>query len=471
MKTVIVDPLTRVSGLLRIEIDIKGDKVKDARVIGNQFRGFERMFQDRPPFDIIRLAPRICGICSTHHALVATLAIEDSMKVIPDFNGKLVRDITNAFEFLQNEIRHIYFFVMPDYVKVISINPLFKTSDNKDNDYRLTDIQTKIINEHYLEAIKYSREAHKAIAVLSGKAPHCHGIWVGGTTTKIDIQQFEEVKYIISGIKDFVINKLIPDVQLISKVYSDYFSIGRGHGNLMSFGLFNEYDNPIKYSIPKVMINNVESDLNIKNINESIKSTWVVSKSENLIPGVNQPAMGFAYKEGAYSWINSPRYLGYPIEVGALARMTLAGKYKNGISVMDRIVAKSLEAKNICEIIEELISLLKLEDAEQKIWQEPVNADGVGIYEAERGSLGHWISIKNSKVSNYTVITPSAWNLSPMDGNGVKGTVEQALIGTNIKNNLAPVEIGRIVRSFDPCSNCAAHVISDKYKTMDIKIL
>lgn len=471
MSKIVIDPLTRISGVLGIEVNIEKNSIVDAKVIGNQFMGFELMFKDRPPFDIIRLAPRICGICSTHHAVVSTLAIENAMKVTPDFNGKVVRDITNAFEFLQNHIRHIYFFVMPDYVKMINVNPLFKTREDEYVDYRLSEADTELIESNYLEAIKFSREAHKAIAVLSGKAPHCHGIWIGGTTTNMDIPKFEAIKYKISEIKSFIVNKLIPDVQLISSMYKEYFTIGKGHGNLMTYGIFDEYNAPIKYSSPKVRINNIDSNLDINNITESIKSTWIASDSEKLIPGVTYPLKGDVLKENAYSWINAPRYNKNSIEVGALARMTLAGKYNNGISVMDRIVAKSLEAKEVCEVIEGLIGLLKLGDAVQKEWSVPVKANGIGIIEAERGSLGHWISIENSKISNYTVITPSAWNLSPMDENGVKGTVEQALIGTEIQNPLAPVEVGRIVRSFDPCSNCAAHIISDRYKAIDIKII
>lgn len=151
--------------------------------------------------------------------------------------------------------------------------------------------------------------------------------------------------------------------------------------------------------------------------------------------------------------------------------MTLAKEYTKGISVMDRIVAKSFEAKKMCNIIEGLISLLNLKNAFQKEWIIPKKSEGIGIIEAERGSLGHWIYINDSKVYNYTVITPSAWNLSPMDNKGIKGTVEQALIGMEIENTLSPVEIGRVVRSFDPCSNCAAHVVSDKYKQLYIKIV
>ena len=471
MTRIVIDPVSRVSGLLNVEVEVKNDRIISAKSSGSQFRGFEKMFQGRHPLDIIRLSPRVCGICSTHHAIASTLALEDALKVNPDNNGKVVRDIANGFELLQNYIRHIYFFVIPDYVKVVSVNPLYKTISSKEADYRLSKEETNAINTHYVDAIQYSREAHRGVAILAGKVPHCHGIFVGGTTTKIDIQQIEGVRYCINSISDFVENKLIQDVFTIAKSYSDYFKIGKGTGNLMSFGLYWDYKSPIKYSKPSTLINDKIEDLEINNITESIKNTWADNKNDELIPGVSEPAEPNAYKEGAYTWVNAPRYKGYAMEVGALARMILSGEYNGGVSTMDRIVAKALEAKRVCEIIKQLIEFLRLGNPHQKQWEIPNTAKGIGLTEAERGSLGHWIYIDNKKVANYTLIPPSSWNLSPTDGNGIRGTVEEALIGTNINNIKNPVEIGRIVRSFDPCLNCAAHVVSDKYETIKINII
>ncbi|WP_252225519.1 nickel-dependent hydrogenase large subunit [Clostridium sp. ZBS2] len=471
MTKIIIDPITRVSGLLSIEVEIENNKIIDAKSSGSQFRGFEQIFQGRSPLDIIYLAPRICGICSTHHTMAATLALEDAMKVTPDFNGKIVRDIANGFELLQNYLRHIYLFVFPDYVDILHLNPLYKTESAKQADYRLSKADTDRINSDYLEAVKYSREAHRGVAELAGKVPHCHGIFVGGTTTNINIQQIENIKYSINVISSFVEEKLIPDVYRISEVYNDYFKIGKGHGNLMCYELYNDYSPPIKYCAPGVIINGVKETFDINNITESVAKTWANGTSETIIPGLDEPAKPNAYKENAYSWINAPRYNGHAMEVGALARMTLNGGYSGGISTMDRIAAKSLEAKRICETIKVLIEMLKLGKAYQKEWEMPEKAKGIGLIEAERGALGHWLSIDKKLVSNYTLIPPSAWNLSPEDSKGIKGTAEQALIGTQINDIKYPVEIGRIVRSFDPCLNCAAHIVSDRYEPFNINIV
>ena len=159
------------------------------------------------------------------------------------------------------------------------------------------------------------------------------------------------------------------------------------------------------------------------------------------------------------------------MEVGALARMTLSGNYSRGISVMDRIVAKAYEAEKVCNILSELLAILKIGKADQKVWQVPETGKGMELIEAERGAVGYWLTIENKKVKNYTILPPSTWNMSPTDQQGVKGTVEQALIGTEINNIKEPVEVGRIVRSFDPCLNCAAHIISDRYKPLTIEII
>lgn len=471
MSTIIIDPITRVSGLLKIEVDIEKNKVIDARACGNQFRGFEKMYKGRPALDIISLAPRLCGICSTHHSLTCVLALEDAMKVKPDFNGMVARDIANGFEFLQNHIRQIYLFAMPDYIDTSDINPLYKTESPKASDYRIPNDKVLKIREHYVEAIKHSRNAHRAIAVLAGKAPHCHGIFIGGITTKIDIPQIEDIKYIIATIKEFIDTKMIADINILAHYYKEYYSIGRGYGNFMDYGLYSKYDSPIKYSSSSVLIDGVKENIDLELIKTDITNSWLESENSELIPGISSPPSANAYKPKGYSWVTAPRYKGYAVEGGPLARMILNGYYTGGVSTMDRLVARVLEARKICESIEGLIEMLKIGEPYQEEWVVPSDAKGIGLTAAARGCLGHWLEIKNGMIENYTIIPPSNWNLCPKDKNGVNGPLEKALIGTEIEDEKNPVEIGRIVRSFDPCLNCAAHITSDKYNPIDITII
>lgn len=201
---------------------------------------------------------------------------------------------------------------------------------------------------------------------MAGKVPHADGIWIGGITTDIDIQQIESIKYSISIIKEFINNNLIEDIEIISNKYSDYYKIGSGYGNLISYGLYNDYGKNIKYVDSGVRINGYNNEFDIKNITRDINNSWMRAKDNILTPGISSPPDPDPLKPNGYSWVDAPRYNGFAMEVGALARMTLSGKYNKGISVMDRIVAKAYEAKVICEIIEKLIGILKLGKANQK---------------------------------------------------------------------------------------------------------
>ncbi|OGO84855.1 MAG: Ni/Fe hydrogenase [Clostridiales bacterium GWE2_32_10] len=467
MEKIVINPLTRISGFLEIEVTIDNHKIIDAKSSGMMYRGFEKMLQGRPPLDAIYFTERICGICSTAHSVASAHGLEDALKVIPTPNDEMVRQIIHGCEFLQNHLRHFYQYTFPDYVNGPQINPLYKESQG---DYRLPENLNKTLSIHYLKSIEYSRSAHKMLAILGGKAPHNHGVFVGGVTVNMNADKFIELKSILSSIKAFINNIMVPDVNIIAEYYKDYFENGKGFENLMSYGVYNQYiDKPFKYVEPGVLINNKRYKFDKDKITENIYHAWYIADEVNIKPEEGYVESDVSKKDG-YSFIKAPRYAGYGVEVGPLARMYLSGEYTRGISTMDRTIARVLEVSKICNILEHLLKKIKLEPTSQKIYEVPEQAKGIGLIDTTRGSLGHWIAIGDKKIKNYTIITPSAWNLSPTDSNGVKGVVEKALMGTYVKNEQNPVEIGRIVRSFDPCVSCATHITSDRYKDISIKI-
>lgn len=465
--SVIINPITRISGFLEIEVKIEDSVVVDARSSGVLYRGFEKMLYGRQPLDAIYFTERICGICSTAHSIASTLALEAALKVIPDSNSKLLRDITHAYEFIQNHIRHFYQFVVPDYITGSSITPLFPISHN---DFRLPENLNTEIGRHYVESFEYSRAAHEMIAVLGAKAPHNHGIFVGGITCSIDSMKIIKLKSLLASIKDFVNDKMLKDTYIIADYYSDYFNNGSGYKNLMTYGLFDYQDTAVSYVKPGVLINGNRYPFNPDKITEDVCYSWYESTPSDKVPYLAPPDTDIK-KKNAYSFIKAPRYAGSPMEVGPLARMYLSGEYTRGISTMDRIIARTLEVKKIIDIIEKILDRVKIKPSNQRIYNIPEEAYGVGLTDTTRGSLGHWLAIKEQKILNYDIITPSTWNLSPMDSNGAKGTIEKALIGTYIKDTSMPVEIGRIVRSFDPCVSCATHVVSNRFSDVEINIL
>ncbi len=462
-----INPLTRISGFLQIQVEVEKNQIIDAKSSGMLFRGFEKMLRGRPPIDAIYFTQRICGICSTAHAMASTLGLEDILDVSPNKNDEMLRDYMHGCEFIQNHIRHFYQYTLPDYVRGPEIKPLYTTN----NDYRLPENLNRKLAQHYLESIEYSRLAHEMLAVLGGKVPHSHGIFVGGVTVNYDASKFIKIKSILKSIKDFVITRMIPDVYTISEYYKDYFENGVGYKNLMTYGVFDTYiEKELYYVGPGVFLNGKRQELDTSKITEDIHYSWYEANQVEQDPS-EVTIDENVYKEGAYSWVKAPRYKGYSMEVGPLARMWLSGLYTRGISTMDRTIARTLEIKRIIEILEGFLERIETIPTVQGRYEFRDSGYGKGLIDTTRGALGHWIGIKEKVIKNYGIITPTTWNTSPMDSKGLKGVIEEALMGTRIQDVKNPVEIGRIVRSFDPCISCATHVQSDQYSPFEIRVV
>lgn len=443
-----IDPITRISGFLEIRAEAEDNTIVSAKAKGLLFRGFETMLKGRSPFDAIYFNERICGICSAAHSYASALAVENALGIAVPENDRMLRDIIHGFEYIQNHLRQFYLFAVPDYVKI----PGITIADNPDNkDYRLTGGLTKQIGEHYTSAIKLSMLAHEGQAVLGGKAPHNHGIFVGGVSTSIDAYKLEKVKSVIRQLLDFVSNAMTKDVAVIAEYYPDYFEKGISYPNFMSYGAFNYEDAAISYVKPGILMDNTFYELNPDLITEQIKYSWFQPDMEN-----NQVDLS---KADAYTFIKAPRYAGYPMEVGPLARQLISGEYKGGHSCMDRNIARVRETEKVLNIMQSLADKVLLAANAEGRYEIPKTAFGMGLIDTTRGSLGDWIQIDHQVIQYYNIVTPSMWNLSPKDEAGNPGVIEKALIGTVLENAEEPVEIGRIVRSFDPCVSCATHFI------------
>ncbi len=264
---------------------------------------------------------------------------------------------------------------------------------------------------------------------------------------------------------------MIPDVYAIADYYKEYFSVGGGYGNLLSFGCFDGYKElGTLYLDHLVYTDGITSIFSPENITEEIDYAWY-KEEENINKPYEDNQDDDMSKPGAYSWVKAPRYNNLPFETGPLARQWLTGEYRNGISTMDRTIAKVLEARKIVAIINTLLENLIPDVSVQGKYSIPDIAIGKGLVDTTRGALGHWLKVDNQVISFYQLITPSAWNLSTRSSNNRKGTAEQALIGTPISDINAPVEIGRIIRSFDPCISCATHVYTEGECVNIIKIV
>ena len=178
-----------------------------------------------------------------------------------------------------------------------------------------------------------------------------------------------------------------------------------------------------------------------------------------LIEEAYKAVLANATKAGAYSWVKAPRYLNVVHEVGALARMYVNGDYTRGISALDRIAARAYETKKVADAMDGWLNQISVGASSYQYAATPASATGIGLTEAPRGALGHWITISGGTINRYQVITPTNWNASPRDDAGQLGPIEQALVGTPVANIGQPIEVLRVVHSFDPCLSCAVHMV------------
>lgn len=465
VKRIKINPITRMSGFMELDVTVEDGQVTKARTKGTMFRGFEQMMVGRSPFDAIYLTQRICGICSTAHSVGASLALEDALRVVPTEQGRFLRDIIHGCEFMQNHIRHFYQYALPDFVKIPNVNTIYETDHT---DYRLPTPVNDVLAAHYFDSLPISRLGHELLAVFGGKAPHNHGIFVGGYSTPASADNLVKARSILKQIAAFTNEKMIPDGYTLAKYYPDYFRIDVGPCNLMTYGVFNNYkDLGTLYVSPGVYQDGEFRSFDREKITEHLDYSWYNGKSSyRPFETMPEPDMD---KPSAYSWVKAPRYDDLPFEVGPLARLWISGEYRNGISTMDRTIARVLEVKKIVEILDVLLDQIIPGNSVQDQWQVPESSQGAGLIDTTRGALGHWLKIEDKKLSFYQIITPSTWDFSASTATS-NGTAEQALLETKIANPDDPVELGRILRSFDPCMSCATHVYRPGHDPKTIQV-
>ena len=307
--------------------------------------------------------------------------------------------------------------------------------------------------------------------------PHNVGIVPGGVTEKPTEDKITNFLWRLNEVREFVDNVYVPDILAVAGSYGDYFGIGKGCRRLISYGGFDSPTGKLFKSgvvSPDLQAEPFSSD----HITEDVKHSWYLDSSSGKPPSRGQTQPDLTKKE-AYSFLKSPRYQGQVCEAGPLARMVsnyvqedagtkelvdgVLGELNAGVdslySVLGRHAARALEAKVVGDSMVNWLKSLKPHEPSIVDSEVPEKGEGAGLCEAPRGAVGHWITIKDSKTNRYQVVTPTAWNASPKDDKDQPGAVEQALIGTKVKDKDNPFEVVRIVRAFDPCLACSVHLL------------
>lgn len=461
----VIDPVTRIEGHLKIEVAIEAyqgvQQVVDAQVAGTLFRGFEKLLVGRDPMDAQHITQRICGVCPISHAMAAVMALDKISRTAIPINALFLRNLVMGANFVESHILHFYLLSALDYIDGPAQRPWLSTWSI---DRRFSAAQTSTLIAHYLNAIEMKRKGQEAAAVFCGKMPHSPAFIPGGFTNAPTNEQITLFNSYLTELLDFIYNVYIPDAEALASVYSDYSEIGRGYGNLLAYGCFDEnVAGTTKLFTPGVILNGAKkkSALTVTNISEQVKYGWYQDATSKLKPGGGKTEPVYPKGE-AYSWLKAPRYVKSPMEVGPLARMWMTGDYQRGISVMDRQLARAYETRKIAEAMKRWIAGVKEGGTVYKRAVIPSSGTNYGLTEAPRGALGHWVKLIGKKISNYQVITPTCWNCSPRDDANQLGPLEKALIGTVVQDPDKPVEVLRVIHSMDPCLDCAVHVMRAK---------
>lgn len=509
--TVSISPLTRIEGHLAIHTKTEAIpestacRITEAHCEGEMFRGIENILTGRDPLDAQQITQRICGVCPISHGIASLMAQEMAYGVTPTRNGRLAQNLILAANYLQSHILHFYHLAALDFVDIKAIlkysggEPMLQSlrawvenavKENQvfagapflpryevDQYIPADDVNWRLIG-HYVKALGLRTIAHEAAAVFGAKLPHSTALIPTGVTEQVTMERILAYKSRLAKLTEFINTVYLPDLLDAAKAYPDYWNIGAAYPNYLSYGSFRMEESTgerIRTFLPSgVVINGQYQPLDTSKIGEQVKNSRYSSPSgkhpydAQTVPDISS----------GYSWLKAPRYNDLPMEVGPLARVMVAyygpgnEQIKNEIngilasanltadklnSVLGRHLARGLEAVWIAQQAARWLDELEPGQPAAKKFSIPATGKGVGLVEAPRGALGHWLVLEDHKIKRYQCIVPTTWNCSPRDDAGRPGPVEKALEGTKIQDPAQPIEAGRIVRSFDPCLACAVH--------------
>ena len=447
-----------------LEATLDKGKITEALISDTLYRGFEQILIGRPAMDMPYLTQRICGICSSGHAMTSALAIEMALGMTVPPNGLLIRNLISAGDIIQNHIRHLYTMVLPDYFKGPDVAPFIP---HFSGDERLSSKENNQIVDHYFKSFDIARAAHAAFGVFGGKAPHGHGIIPGGITMDIDTDKINRYRGYLKETISFIQDIMIPDTLLIADRYPEYVDYGQGNGNYFSVGGFKGIDGKTLFPAG-VIIQGQKEEFDEKKITEDVTTAWY-KQTGPLYPGEGKTIPDRSQAKG-YTWVKAPRYKGAAMEVGPLARAIIAGEQITGHGAMARSVARARETQKVAlaalDCLDQLIPKEKTLDTTVKY----ETGIGIGLHEVMRGALGHWVSIKDGRIKEYQIVTPSAWNFSSRDEKGTRSVAESSLIDLPIATPELK-EAGRVIRSLDPCFSCSVHLIEgEKLHTLNLPV-
>ncbi len=552
-----IDPITRIEGHLRIDVEVDGGFITNAWSSGQMYRGLENILKGRDPRDAWLFTQRICGVCTTVHALASVRAVENALGLEIPPNAVFIRNLVQSIHCLQDHIVHFYALTALDWVDVVSAleadpvataNLAESLSNWPGNSAkRFAAVQDKLKTmvasgqlgpfanaywghpamklppeanlmavSHYLEALDYQRKATMALGIIGGKNPHIQNFSVGGVTTNlyaenetaVTMERLYYIRQLVEEVKSFIEMVYQTDVAAVGALYAEWIPYGNGVTNYLAAPDMFLDPSGTRADLPGGTIFNGDlatikpmtgrDDPYFKdNVEESIARAWYDGDwSKHPWESSTDPKYTEFEDNGRYTWLKAPRFQGKPMQVGPLAQMLVGYAQGHELTVasvdaflgrisavagttlgpdilfgtIGRTAARAVRAGMMADLALKHLDLLiaNIDSGDYEIFNPPVfpkgEQRGVGIHEAPRGLLSHWIVIQDGKIKNYQCVVPSTWNAGPRDGADQLGPYEASLIGNPIADPERPLEVLRTVHSFDPCIACAVHMLDPEGK-------
>lgn len=460
LKEIVLTP-TRIEGHLTVKVVLEGRRVVEAFTSGTMYRGIELLMRGRTLADAVFLASRVCGVCSLPHSLASVTAMERALGIVPPPAAIILRNLMMYAYLIYDHILHCCILAGPDYAPPHGVIEDLKWGEGK----------------VFLEGLKMQRKALEASAIFSGKFPHSASIIVGGVSVNLDPQKLFTFASRLKEAKKWVMEVMIPTFEKLHEKYSSELISGEREANLITYGVLDDtsLDPARRVFKPGVIINGALITTDLFNEIEP----YVQEDTTYTYQGRELGNTSLEHRK--YSYVKAPRYRGYVMETGPLARLwvnallsggkirveTIEWKPPRKPNTVERVYARAFETAFLCSrVFDEIENALEMLRKREELvtwipWREVRGeSSGVGLIEAARGALKHRVEAGNFTVKSYEIISPTTWNASPRDKYGKRGAVEEALVNTEIQSNDPAVDIVRVVRAFDPCMACAVHYIT-----------
>ena len=450
----ILGPFNRVEGDLEVQLDVQDGRVRAARVNAPMYRGFENMLVGREPMDALTIVPRICGICSVSQSVASAMALADAAGVTPPPNGQLAINLMLACENLADHLTHFYVFFMPDFTRPVYAQRDWFAQARK----RFAAVSGAEGGGEGSRALLAARASWFALmGTLGGKWPHSGSVLPGGSSRALEpnevlrlraklreMRQFLERELFGTALEDFAALGTLTalqawqtraagsDLALFLDITEDaqLNAMGPGPGRYLSYGAYagaagaGSASTSADAGASAVGIGGSTrshafaqgiwsadtatlSALNTNTITEDPRHAWLADEQGALHPahGLTQPLLD---KPGAYTWNKAPRLNGQVMETGAIARQLVDGQAlvraavaQHGASVGTRVLARLMEVARLIPLMEQWLSAIEARAPFHTAYTLPAHGEGVGLSEAARGALGHWLRIEHGKLASY----------------------------------------------------------------------